>query len=129
LVVRNLVYSIAALAFSMSWASAQTQDEQVFVPDLKLCALPVLERNEITDTLYLREDKVIFEAIEYYCEFEGFDPKGWQGTIVQTRVGYCNEPGFWTPEMRVFMVSDYETNTIGVSESDGAMRSYFRCPQ
>jgi len=120
-----LSVTIAALAIPSSGIAGNMD----FVPDRKLCALEPILRNEQADTLTLTPEHATFSAIEYYCEFDAFDPGDWRRTLVRTLVGYCNEPGFWTPEMRAFMVVEGEKGVIRVHGPDGVGIPYYQCPE
>jgi len=122
---------ILALSVVLSGTTLTTaaNAEMYFVPDpAKHCGMEAMARNEETTTLYLNEDNVAFEEIEYYCEFQGkLDPNGWTSDSMTTLVGYCNEPGFFTPEMRLFMISQYDKNIITVYDKDGAGTVFHMC--
>lgn len=122
---------ILALAVLLSGTTLTTlaNAQMYFVPEpARHCGLEALDRNEQTTTLYLNEDNVAFEEIEYYCEFQGkLDPNGWTQDSMTTLVGYCNEPGFFTPEMRLFMISQYDKNIITVYAQDGEATTYHLC--
>ena len=62
-------------------------------------------------------DFAVLEAIEYHCAFEpAFDPSLEDGEI-QTRIGYCMEPGpFITPG--VFTLLDRGDGTAQLDSSD-----------
>lgn len=119
----------AILLSCLTMATPLASAEQFFVRDpAKHCGMEVMARNEETTTLYLNEDSVIFEEIEYFCEFRGkLDPEGWAKDSMTTLVGYCNEPGFFTPEMRLFMISQYDKNMITVYDSSGEGEAYHLC--
>lgn len=112
------------ILFLASFASAE---ELVLVPGQEFCAMDRQTRNEQTTTMYLNYDAVTFEAIEYYCEFGAFDPGNWRRSKVETLIGYCSEPGVFTPEMRVFVISDGLSGVIEVYHENGEKVEYVTC--
>lgn len=94
------------------------------VTDLAMCGLDPIDSQEMGMRLGVSE----MWEIEYYCEFPALDID-WSGDLVETRVGYCSEPGVLTPEIWVFQASHYEPGIVNVWWQGGDEPTRFvACP-
>ena len=66
---------------------------------------------ELTDT--------VAQGYEYYCKFDALDRFNWDEFSVQTRAGYCMEPGLLVPQVLAFVTDPERPGIIRMIGADG----------
>ena len=109
----------AALLGATFLATPILAEAPIFVDDPAACDITGPTRDErvfnITDTGVMVLEEAGMYAIEYGCEFAPAVPLDAPLGDVQTRVGYCSEPGFIDPG--VFTFAAHEPGRITVYSS------------
>jgi len=79
-----------------------------------------------TQEMGMTLDATSFWEIEYFCEFEPPIVLDWSTERMQTRVGYCSEPGLITPGVYTFQSSPYEPGVVMLHEREADVPTEFR---
>lgn len=109
---------LAAAATTAATAVAQPR----LVTDPQICAMgPDEYKGEVgmvlTDTS--------MEVIEFYCTWAEPLTFDWSGDEMQTRIGYCSEPGFVTPQVWTFQYGSQEPGVVRVWWQDASEPTLF----
>jgi hypothetical protein len=98
-----------------------------FVTDPAMCDMEPMARNEAGMTF----DGKSFWTIEYHCELTDALPlPDWTTYGATARVGYCEEPGFITPQIFAFHWTDFDPRQLRVVEGpQGEPVTYHLCEE
>jgi hypothetical protein len=115
------LFLIAALATLATGAQAER-----LVTNPQMCAFDdPMDAQEMGMTL----DASSFWEIEYFCAFEPPIALDWGQERMQSRVGYCSEPGLVTPGVFTFQTSSYEPGTVHLWQQGVEQPTTFQaCP-
>ncbi|MDF0602217.1 hypothetical protein P1J78_15865 [Psychromarinibacter sp. C21-152] len=103
--------ALAALSLAVAVVCSAAAAQPRLVTNPEICALGP---DDYWGEMGMVLTDSTMEEIEYFCEFDPPVAFDWSGDRIETRLGYCNEPGIIIPEVFSFEYSQYEPGVVRV---------------